>query len=504
MSDSDEHSDEDSNHTQILLSTNDIIEFYNNENYDPISSYLKQYSYSSDTKAQQLLKYAINTSRVALFTYIFSIDSFYEHVIVHINNFPILHPQFEYILSTNNNLCNYIETFINTETLIYYYNYPLLKIIMKYVPGINNTILQKLFNKNITTNNLEMLSTLIAYGFNDKFYLSYGAEIKITTLLFLEKNNFDILPKINDIGKMYCYRNNIDGIIFCLNRGADINSIFVIIGENTQYTTVELLITYGADINSISVKNIFDMTDVTTVTYLIDLGLDISNNLDKLIIHAINNNCLELVKYYINYGADIHIHDELFLFFAVALGHIEIVKLLLDVGVDIHARNNSILLFNGRELKNKIINMMGANHSFMNDIRFGHRVKNKFKIFKILLEYGAIITDPQNIYDYYDKSMNAKLDECILKYFLQAGLDLNILPNNNKSIFIHAIRYHKIKIIELLLKFYISLPNNYGLIKFAIKIGDVDIIQMILNAITITPKIIQLLEKYDVNKKLIY
>lgn len=246
------------------------------------------------------------------------------------------------------------------------------------------------------------------------------------------------------------------------------------------------------------------MTDVITVTYLINLGLDISNNLDKLLIHAINNNCLELVKYYINYGADIHIHDELFLFFAVALGHIEIVKSLLDAGADIHARNNSILLFNGRELKNKIINIMGANHSFMNDIRFGHRVKNKFKIFKILLESGAIITDPQNIYDYYDNSMNAKLDEYILEYFLQAGLDLNILAYNNKSIFIHAIRYHKIKIIELLLKFHIALPNNYSLIKFAIKIRDTDIIQMILNAIAITPEIIQLLEKYDVNKKLIY
>lgn len=226
-------SDEDSNHTQILLSTNDIIEFYNNENYDHITSYLKRYSHSSDTKAQQLLKYAINTSNVALFTYIFSIDSFYEEVILCIDYFPQLHPQFEYILFTNNNLCNYIETFINT-TQIYCYNYPLLKIIMKYVPGINNTILQNLFNKNITTNNLEMLSNLIAYGFDDKFYLDCGNKIKITTLLFLEKNNFDILPKINDIGKMYCYRNNTDGIIFCLNRGADINSIFEIIGENTQ------------------------------------------------------------------------------------------------------------------------------------------------------------------------------------------------------------------------------------------------------------------------------
>ena len=485
-----------------MLPTSKIIELYDLQDFDTLSSHIKLLSSYSGTKSQQVLKYAIYKSDIELFKHTFTTDNFYDGIIAGICERPLLYPHFEYVLSTDPELCDYLEKIINRNHR-YNYDYTFLKILMKHIK-INNTILGMIFYNNLYKNNIDVLSDIIAYGYNDKFDIDhslygYKHEIKISTFIFLEEHNIDILSNINKIGTLYCYRNNIDGIIFCLNRGADINLLFKLIGQFTNTETIKFLIDNGADINCIPIENIFDMTDETSIALLVDFGVDISNNLDKLILYAIYNNCPKLVTYYINLGIDIHVHNELFLFFAVDMGNIKIVELLLDAGANIYARNNSILLYNGEELDNEISLVMEDDCSFENDT-----FENSLKMFEYLLKRGAIITNPQNIHDYYVTSMHEKLNEIVLTYFLEAGLDLNILPDNDKSILFDAIYACNINTIALLLKYNINLGDNYYLIEFAMKNSKIKITQMLLNVILITPEIIKLLEELDLDKKLIY
>ena len=482
-----------------MLSTSEIIELYDRQDFDTLVSQLKLVC-NTITIPQQILKHAIYTNNIELFLHTFTADNFYPRIIGDINTSKLLHPQFEHILATNPDICDHLEKFINIIRHAHYCNYPLLKIIMKYALNIDNNLLEVFFYTNIQKNDLNTLLDIITYGFNNDFNpppkIYYDGKIKISTFEFLEKHNFDISSQINEIGKMYCYRNNIDGIIFSLNRGADVNYLIKQIGHG-NISTINFLIEHGADINQIRVDNLSFITDVNVMIYLVELGLNISDYLDKLLIYAIYYNNSELAKYYINMGCNIHVHNELFLFYAVDASNIEIVKLLLDVGADIHGRNNSILLFSASDLYDEIAIVMEDDQSFENDIC------NKLKIFNLLLDRGAIITDPQNIYDYV-KCMKMSINENILNHFLEAGLDLNILPSNGKSILISAIEYGEVKTVELLLKYDINLGNAYDLIKIAIGSCKVKIIQMILNVIDITPEIADLLRKSDPDKKLIY
>ena len=510
-----------------MLSTSDIIELYDGKDFDTLVPQLGLLVRDSNTVSQLILEYAIQTRNIELFSHVFTADNFYLQIIRDIDKCQSLHQKFEHILATNLEICDNLEKFINTIH-IYYCNYPLLRIIMKYAFNINNNVLELFFYTNIRKNNLDTVLDIITYGFNTKFNSSpaiYYDKIKITSFVFLEKHNFDISSQINEIGKMYCYRNNIDGIIFCLNRGADVNYLIKSIGYINRMTTInflmkqrvdisyllkvmdyktktetlKFLIEHGADIKYITVKDMFCMDDINIVTYLVDLGLNIVDYLDKLMICAIDNDNIELVTYYINMGCDVHSHNELFLFYAVDASNIEIIKLLLDVGADIHGRNNSILLFSKDDLYNEIEIVMEDRQIFKSDKRTSEN--DICKIFNLLLDRGAVITDPQNIYDYV-KCMKMEINENILNHFLEAGLDLNILPNSKKSILISAIENGKIKTVELLLKHNINLGNTYDLIKIAIRSRK--IIQMILNVIDITPEIADLLRKSDPDKKLIY
>ena len=105
------------------------------------------------------------------------------------------------------------------------------------------------------------------------------------------------------------------------------------------------------------VTNLGHLNDIDIIIFLVDLGLYLMNDLDKLMLLAIDNEFIDLVKlldivdlpvkYIIQFGIDIRRHDELFLFFSVYKSH-KIIKLLLDNGADIYTENYPIVMKNGQ------------------------------------------------------------------------------------------------------------------------------------------------------------
>lgn len=493
-----------------MLSTSDIIELYNNQEYDIIIDNLKLLNFNQ-SKPQRILSYAISTSNIELFSHTCTVDNLNQFILMGISNYSIIHSQFAHILSNNINLCNHVGKLINNRICCRQLIDPLLKIITQYVVNINESTLLEIFHISVRNNNLDVLANVIKMGINIKFNFStvivkFPHGVNIETFMFLEENNIDISADINFIGGLYCMENNIDGIVFCITHGADINYLLNSINSRTKLPTIKFLIEHGADVCNMKVTNLGHINDIDIIIFLVDLGLYVLDDLDKLILLAIDNEFIDLVKYIIQLGIDIHQHDELFLFFSVYKSNIEIIKLLLDNGADIYTENYPIVMNDGSMNKGSIllfyaITIRNKTEEILSEkLRIDFNRGPKLEIVKFLIKSGTIITEPQNIYKYYIYSTYSKIDEELLFYFLEAGLDLN-KPSDKKSILEKMIYSGQITIIKLLLK-YGADPNinNCISIRIAIKYNQPTIISILLKVINVTDEIQKLL---DCSKKII-
>ena len=509
-----------------MLSTSDIINLYNNQEYDIIIDNLKLLNFNQ-SKPQLILSYAISTSNIELFTCALTVDN----VKAHLDNIvkkPLLHTSFANLLENNFALCNKIKELINENIFMNIFNdMAFFNIILKYIPDINCYNLKLYLTKAIFSNNLNMIDNLFEYGLNmistvDKIFkepiYSYCNKIDISTLICLEKYDINLSAYINNISLTYCFHSDIDGIIFCLSYGADINIILrkLVSNPKIQLDCIKYIINNGGDLNCLNSDDIIWISDINIIICLVDNGLDILPYVDKLILCAILRHNLSLLQYYcVNFSVDIHIYDGLFLFFAVKYGGIESVKLLLDLGADIHANDNRILAFSKKELYpstrthfhgsglyNKIPNM------FVYSELSGKSPTDKLDMFKYLIKNGAVITDPVIIMQHYLRYPDALIDDDLLVYFLDAGWDLNCKHNLYRGEYIleYIIYSGNSDMVKLFLKYGADVRNNnYGAIKIAIKLDEPEIISLLLTTIDITPLVNTLLEQYDPDKKkLIY
>ena len=509
-----------------MLSTKEIIELYDNEEYDIIIDKLKIYI-KPYHKSRCILKYALSTLNIELFTHTCTANNLDANILSGISRHDIFHPQFENILSADLIFRDEVKIIMNSST--YYYTIPFLKIILRYIRNVNDEYVKIFFRNSVYNNNIESIQYIIDYGYNfglqfDEIITSNNNQyINTCTYEFLEENNIDIASHINEIGTIFCCNNNIDGIIFCLSRGANVNYLLKTIGTDTNLTTIKILIDNNADLNLFNIMNLMsetDLIDLDIIIFLVDNGIDISNYIDKLILHAINNAInsasVEHVIYFINMGVDIHIHDDIFLFFAVERNEIKIVKLLLDNGADIHARNNSILSFNKEKLRDYVTRFFmdsdGVDHIFINRLYFENN-ENKLDVFKYLVNNGAIISEPNDIHAYYKHTLHGSIDEEVLIYFLDLGCDLNRVINigmNWKgepeyvfSILEYMVWCGEIDAVRLFLKYGADPSrNNYKSILSAIKKNRSEIIPLLLDNAPLD--ILELVEKYNADKKLNY
>lgn len=323
-----------------MLSTDEIIQLYDNEEYDTIIDNLKIFiRHKSMEKSKYILQYAIHTNNIQLFTHTLSENNLYRIIIIELQSRPLLCQQLELILATNCNLCTSFGNLINTMDDNYYMRMTVMKIIIQYVTNINKEIFENILYDSVMRNDIDTIASIIISAPNIKFIWRRNVyyKIDISTFIFLEENGIDITPHINKISEGYLDQNNIDGIIFCLNRGADINYLLKNIDAGTKLHIIKYLVENGADINCLSLNTIsivFALADLEILDFLIDSGLDISNNINDLMMLAIDNDDAELVTYCIKLGIDIHASDELFLVTAVKLNKLDVVKILLDHGSD--------------------------------------------------------------------------------------------------------------------------------------------------------------------------
>jgi ankyrin repeat protein len=112
-------------------------------------------------------------------------------------------------------------------------------------------------------------------------------------------------------------------------------------------------------INSISEKNkklLLKLAPPSHVTYLlnflsnfehieivkliIEVGIDIHANNDKLFIRSCSNGFLEISKLLLEHGANVHADNDDAFRLACTNGHLEVVKLLLQNGANMHVNND--------------------------------------------------------------------------------------------------------------------------------------------------------------------
>lgn len=327
-----------------------------------------------------------------------------------------------------------------------------------------------------------MIDILFEYGLDIKSTydkevhpIDIHCKIDIETFIFLEKYAVDILPHINNIGEMYCFHNDIKGVIFCLRYGADINNLLKSIGPNTDFSTIKYLIELGADIHCLEFETVRNIINLDSIMYLVESGLDISSWINKLVLYAIKNHNLKMIKYFINMGADIHFQHELFLLYAARLGQLDTMELLLDCG----ASTDTITAFFRPFCYTRIKKMI-------RDFDYWDRRETWPLVLKFLIEYGVKIPNPTKIFGSICR-YKIPIDEFILAYFLDIGLDLNtkcgytIYRNEKKthikSLIDYAIYFNQVDQAILFLKYGANLTNQS--IEFATELNNPEFLLLI-------------------------
>lgn len=106
------------------------------------------------------------------------------------------------------------------------------------------------------------------------------------------------------------------------------------------------------------------------VKYLVQNGLNRTENLSDALWDASQNGHLNVVKYLVNQGANIHILEDQPLISASENGHLNVVRYLISLGADVRSQNDSALtlaLTNGYlDVANYLVSR-GANENAQNN-----------------------------------------------------------------------------------------------------------------------------------------
>jgi ankyrin repeat protein len=473
-----------------------------------------------------MMEYAIKTLDMDLITYIISRYNF-TNPVSHLMSKPIYYPILETIIENNKEY--FTDEF--SEPSMYYIlslsdipknnNIQLLNLIITHIPLDN--IITPLISSAIDTNNLVVIDIIHQANFNieagfDKYlsefddYQSYEfVNFKHDTCIFLQDYGIDlcaarltILPEYQEYGinlctrleflsKLFCETDNIPGVEFCVDIGADPTNIM----KNRKYpprlSMTKCLINCGVDLTQLDEEYIkrfidYNIDDITSIAYLIDSGLDISTYIRELMYLVVSKDYVNTFIYLIKLGYDIHYDNEYLLFYGAHNGHSKCVKILLENGADINARTKSILSYNA----------------------IPTRWKKQSIIDKILIEHGAITHNYHSILCRYIASLrDIPLDKGYFIYLLELGIDLNSKFNDDYYIFEAIIIFGPSELIKICVE-YGADPhiNNCRSLLFAIRGKKIESIRILLELgllisiinlkNTVMPEIISLLDQYHV------
>lgn len=151
--------------------------------------------------------------------------------------------------------------------------------------------------------------------------------------------------------------------------------------------------------------------NVNMIEYLVEWGVNISENCGSALKMAAYMGNYDTVKYLIELGVNIHANDDVAFFEAIRKGSLNIVKLLIKKGVDIHVRDGSALAIamcrnHIHIVKYLIKKGMTVNVSGREAIDIAVEMNN-LEMIKFLIENGA---DPQYLPPSIKMTLGYKLE----------------------------------------------------------------------------------------------
>lgn len=262
--------------------------------------------------------------------------------------------------------------------------------------------------------------------------------------------------------------DSIEGVEFCINKGADVNRKI----EKHDYATplhfaakyskkpemIEILVKHGAKIDALDMCEYsqlnyaaFHNTNPDIIKKLVELGSDINEYnvfLSAFQSACLSNPSLEVIKTIIRLGADFDVQDALC--FAAVNKNLYILKYMLKLGGDINTKSKTL----GKDfpLHNAVYN------------------KNP-EVLKFLLEKGAYKTINAK-----DEFGNTPLISAVfpgnlenIKILLEAGADVNAKNNQGETPLSCAVKYKaKDKIFEKLLASGANVETEDYMVKSAV------------------------------------
>lgn len=327
------------------------------------------------------------------------------------------------------------------------------------------------FEKAINNNDLVALGEIIGLGFD--LNSIFGLIITLTqprcsmnTLLFLEQNCVDLSPHIELIGFIMIKQNDLTGIKYCLENGADGNELFreSINNLHPKKELIEYFLQNGFKIPDMNNFEIFLLAnrDISNnfiiIPLLIDYGFDIFPYINNFAEISINYGKIDIFKYLISIGLDVYHNDNELLMYAIEKCQADIVEYLLESGVNIREQDNSIFNFNKDDLDQ------------LSKTDLSISAKGYLSIFKILIKYNIIIRDIENLFVSYVFLYNGEIDNELFIWFLDNGLQIC----NNKLLEL-IIKYERDDVAILCFKNGIILDITPGLCSLAVRKYDIEL-----------------------------
>ena len=172
------------------------------------------------------------------------------------------------------------------------------------------------------------------------FYAAYKGHLEVVK--YLIERGADATSCVISRGSNYCTQLNI--IYYCLQHGASANDVLMVAIRDNVLDLVKCAIDHGADVtfyNNLPIRDASEKGNFEIVKYLIEYGADININMGAPLTFAVTRGNIDMVKYLIRKGA--HMTNNYNITKAAQMGRIDIVKCLVKNGSDVKCWDNDSL-----------------------------------------------------------------------------------------------------------------------------------------------------------------
>lgn len=470
--------------------TKEIIELIHKGEYDTCITDFKIECSQNKSKLYAVLEYFVTPDNMDFINELCEGYDLSRIVITILISNSTLYPFLENLFRTNIITLNIFESISGCvyNEIMDKSNMQLLDMIITYMPSSNN--LKYIFYGALEDNNIYILDTLFERNYDIKLEFDkkmthrkqnpvmedYEQELKFITFMHLVKYGVDVFSYVDVMSMVFYYKNDIDGLKFCLENNSDTKYILDNLYYCPNIVITQCLLDYGVEINRLKFEQIKSIIgnwddDLQLIIYLVENGLNIWDYMNNILIYIIECGHNIILEYFISLDVDINFRNGELLFVAYQKGSIECLKMLLKNNINIGS-DNYISKFIALELSK-----YSSYHNWI-------------AIVKILLDHGIIIDDPYNIFCWYVSNIQkCGFDLELLTLILNCGIDLD-----NKMHSSPVLSFKKFYILEIIVSlgelelFNLCLKygadpfiNDHSPLKLAIKSNKTAIVKILLD-----------------------